>query len=167
MTSGTEMSTSATDFDFLYCGVLTIKTLLSLSCINFKLILIGSRLMITCKSPYRSSIILNCIINNDFAMLYDRFDLLLSQLWNVSFRMHSSPEQYLIDINISCAANEFLIEKNDFNHSFFSIYEVSEILNCKLWAIINFWTKFSNGFVTHLLTFLYQYHGAKLPYIRV
>lgn len=161
------MCTSATNFDFLYCRVFTIEALFSLPRINFKLILIGSRLMITCKSPDRSSIILNCIINHNFAILYDRSDLLLSQLRNVFFRMHPSPEQYLIDINISCAANEFLIEKDDFNQTFFSICKVTEILNSKLWAIINFWTKFNNGFVTHLLTFLNQYHGAKLPYIRV
>lgn len=161
------MCTSATNFDFLYCRVLTIKTLLSLPRINFKLILIGSRLMITCKSPDCSSIILNCIINHNFTMFYDRSDLLLSQFWNILFRMHSSPEQYLIDVNISSTANELLIEKDDFNHTFLFHYKVTEILNCKLWAIINFWTKFSDWFVTHLLTFLNQYHGTELPYIRV
>jgi len=104
------MSSSTSDLDFFYFRIVALLTGLPFLSIDFQRVLKSSRLMIAGKGSDCGPIVFYSIVNNYFSPLDNVRNLTLLEFRHIFLRMNSGCKQNLIDINVPCSTNKFLIE---------------------------------------------------------
>ena len=117
--------------------------------------------MICRESSDRSSLIFNCVVDNNFTMTNNGLNLLLGKFRNVFFRMNFCSEQNFVCINVACATNGFLVQNDHFCHSFLRVNHMSEVIYVKFRRIVDLRSQFSNRLMLKLFTLFSQHHGTK------